>query len=151
MLVDMIKKVKTQSTEHNINQLTHNTTTNVNTQGNTIANSFWVIDSGATDHVCNNLSFFINHHAISAIHINLRNVGFSVACISRTISLCDNLYLHDVLYIEGFHFNIFSVHKVTDSLDLEITFNKRSCVLQYGLKQRTIGSYLRFDFTLSHT
>jgi hypothetical protein len=40
MLLDMIKKVKTQSKEHSINRLTHSTTAPNDNKRNSISNSF---------------------------------------------------------------------------------------------------------------
>ena len=71
-LADMIKKVKLEIGDYSINSLTHNTSAHHVSKGNFL-NSFWIIDSGATDHVCNDLSFFETYNSIPPISVNLPN------------------------------------------------------------------------------
>jgi hypothetical protein len=138
LLADMIKKVKMETGEHSINNITHSTSTHHDSKGNFL-DSFWIVDSGATDHVCNNLSCFSSFQNIPPIIVHLPNGQKSCAMFSGTVHFSPDLYLTDVLYIKDFSFNILSVHRIICSLNLQILFDEHECFLQDKQSKRTIG------------
>jgi hypothetical protein len=138
MLADMLKKIKLESNDHSVNSITHNTTTHHDNMGN-LSNSFWIIDSGATDHVCNDLNHFSSIKEICPIAVHLPNGEISHSRFIGTIHFNANVYLSDVLYIEHFHSNILSVYKIICSLNLEIIFDRDTCFLRDKLNMKMIG------------
>jgi hypothetical protein len=78
MLLDMLRKAKPSHAEPSINQLSHTSHINTsdahnNTTGINLNLHNWIVDSGATDHICNSINFFTSYHAIPTIIINLPN------------------------------------------------------------------------------
>lgn len=50
-----------------------------------------------------------------------------------------NMKSHEVLYIPDFHFNLVSVHKLTESRNLEVVFNGSKCMMQDPLSKNVIA------------
>ncbi|KAL1081510.1 hypothetical protein V6Z11_D09G069800 [Gossypium hirsutum] len=77
---------------------------------------FWIIDTGATDHITYSLSSFASYKHIKPILVTLPNGTKLEACISGTVIFHEHLCLHDVLYIPAFTFHLLSVTKLTTTL-----------------------------------
>jgi hypothetical protein len=75
----------------------------------------WIIDSGASDHICSNLALFDKHHAIAPIQVKMANGTISYAKIDGTVKLFDDFYVHNVLLVPEFPLNLISVPKLTQS------------------------------------
>ena len=90
----------------------------------------WIIDSGATDHIASNLSWFISYTQISPIIVHLPNGSRTTVSYKGIVQFSPSLVLHDVLYLPHFNFNIISVSKITSALICELTFSSSSCTLQ---------------------
>ncbi|XP_028774924.1 uncharacterized protein LOC114731846 [Neltuma alba] len=66
----------------------------------------WIIDSGATDHVCSNLDLFSSYHSISPVSVSLPTGTQAVSTISGTVVISSSLVLtnveigRDPVYIE---------------------------------------------------
>jgi len=69
-------------------------------------NSCWVLDSGATDHVCVSLSNFASYKPVP---INLPNGHHVLAKYFGTVVFNKKIYLSNVLYLPNFAFNLISV------------------------------------------
>ncbi|KAG7533590.1 Retrotransposon Copia-like N-terminal [Arabidopsis thaliana x Arabidopsis arenosa] len=68
----------------------------------------WIIDSGATTHVCCNLSLFADINSISDTTVKLPNSSQIIINQSGTVMLSDKLILKNVLFIPSFHLNLIS-------------------------------------------
>ncbi|XP_010462665.1 PREDICTED: uncharacterized protein LOC104743259 [Camelina sativa] len=68
----------------------------------------WIIDSGATSHVCCDLSRFRDVRVISGITVTLPNGIKLPIHHSGNIHLSALLILYDVLHVPDFHFNLIS-------------------------------------------
>ena len=90
--------------------------------------SSWIIDSGATDHICSSLSHFTSYHQINPISVKLRNGNQVFANYSGSVFINQDHVLDNVLYIPNFTFNILSVAKLIDNLSV-IVFYSNSCHL----------------------
>jgi hypothetical protein len=91
-LIGMLKKINPQ--DHSFNQLTHDPHSTHSPKGiSHLSNSFWIIDSGDTHTICNNLALFVNRQSISPIKIKLPNGGFCVA------SQCGRIHFNDKLFL----------------------------------------------------
>lgn len=94
--------------------------------------SGWVLDSGATDHICHDLSLFHSYKVIDnpdntitvpdGRKIQITHIG--------TIILNDIITLSQVLYVPGFHFNLISVPKLCHDFSGIVTFSANQCTLQ---------------------
>lgn len=62
-----------------------------------------------------------------------------MASYSGAIYFSDNLFLHNVLYIPQFHYNLVSVYQLTKSLNCKIVFSHIFCAFQDHHTQQTIG------------
>ena len=92
---------------------------NMTTQtGNNFISSFstWIIDSGATDHICSSLTYFTSYHRINPIYVKLPNGNQVISNYSKTVFLNQNHVIDNVLYIPCFNFNLLSVAKLIDNL-----------------------------------
>jgi len=82
--------------------------------------SSWIIDSGATDHICSSLTYFTSYHQINPTYVKLPNGNQVISNYSRSVFLNQNHVIENVLYIHCFTFNLLSVAKLIVKL---------SCVL----------------------
>ncbi|KAF1897843.1 hypothetical protein Lal_00032604 [Lupinus albus] len=91
-------------TEHQSNHMVNNLSANLdNSQGKGNMHQFahlgmsleWVLDTGATDHVCHTLSLYQTFKHIKPIVVTLPNENQIKASISGSISLSKNLILTD--------------------------------------------------------
>lgn len=83
----------------------------------------WILDTGASDHVCHFLTSFQSYHAISPISVILPNGVTTTATHSGTIYFSSTFYLTNVFYIPAFKFNLISVHKLCSSLNSSLLFS----------------------------
>nr|XP_017256544.1 PREDICTED: uncharacterized protein LOC108226104 [Daucus carota subsp. sativus] len=96
----------------------------------------WLIDSGATDHICSNLSAFVHYTKVNPTEYITIPDGKQVAVKhTGSIQLTADLTLHNVLHVPDFHFNLISVQKLCQDLKCEVFFTVDKCILQ-GLSQR---------------
>lgn len=70
----------------------------------------WIIDSGASDLTCHDLSLFASHALISDKdqYITIRNGTEVIVKCKRVIKLKNGIILHDVLYMPNFYYHLFS-------------------------------------------
>lgn len=99
----------------------------------------WILDSGASDHVCPYIHFFSTYKKINPITVKLPNGVVLYAHYSGSIFLNSDFCLHDVLHIPDFHFNLISVSKLTHTLHCNLIFSSNSRVIQDLASKRTIG------------
>jgi len=90
----------------------------------------WIIDSGATDHICSSLTYFTSYHQINPISIKLPNGNQVIANYSGSVFLNENHVIDNVLYIPCFTFNLLSVTKLIDKLSCFLTFDSNGCHIQ---------------------
>ncbi|XP_058783256.1 uncharacterized protein LOC131657927 [Vicia villosa] len=72
----------------------------------------WILNTGATDHICFNIASFISHKNIILVHVSLPNGSQITATIFGSVELSSYLILHNVLYIPSFHVNLISIAKL---------------------------------------
>ncbi|KAL2237207.1 UNVERIFIED_CONTAM: hypothetical protein Sindi_0912400 [Sesamum indicum] len=91
----------------------------------------WIIDTGATNHVCGNLScldsYSVPPHA-SFIHLPDGSKK-RVACIG-TVRLSDKLMLNSVFFIPKFSVNLLSMSQLCNEGSYIFCFNQFGCILQ---------------------
>ncbi|WVZ18008.1 hypothetical protein V8G54_005330 [Vigna mungo] len=97
----------------------------VHNLGTSFSFAHWIIDSGATDHICPIKSLFHNLHPITPIHINLPNHTIVIASFSGTIHI-GALLLVDVLFVHEFsrsHLTMIGATRKVDGI-----FHETSCL-----------------------
>ncbi|XP_074336065.1 uncharacterized protein LOC141673233 [Apium graveolens] len=118
----------------------------------------WILDSGATDHMCFDLDMFdeLNILQGSLNVITIPNGKQVVITRSGTIKLNNDLILRIVLFVPDFKYNLISIPKLCKDHKCTIVFNDDQCVLQ-GLSIRPLllgkfsnGLYFLEDTTSSN-
>ncbi|KAL2924641.1 Retrovirus-related Pol polyprotein from transposon RE2 [Bienertia sinuspersici] len=119
----------------------------------TCLNSKWVIDSGATDHICSDLSMFDDYEKFDkrpntitvadGKHIVVEHVG--------KITFQNGIQLNKVLHVPGVRFNLISTHKLCRDMNCDIVFTNDKCLLQDKSqgKSLVLGSLESGLYTLS--
>lgn len=75
---------------------------------------YWILYSGANDHVCFLLQSFTYIHNIKHIKITLPNGDSIMSIFSSTF------YLHNILYSDGLHLNLIFISKLCQSLHCKV-------------------------------
>jgi hypothetical protein len=99
----------------------------------------FILDTGATDHVCQSLNFFQCMKKIKPINIKLPNDVIVTTSFASTILFDKNLYITDVLYFLDFSFNLIYVPKLTKNLNYFLMFDGMKCLIQDTLSKKMIG------------
>ena len=97
----------------------------------------WIIDSGATCHICNNRDLFTEIHALKTpVTVKLGDGHLMTATAVGIVSLSikygrtnHKCNLHDVLYVPNFAYNILSVSKAAEK-GISMKFCESSCVIR---------------------
>lgn len=89
----------------------------------------WIVDTGATDHVCHTLSLFQCHKRIRHVNVRLPDGSQITTHTAGTV----------VLFIPSFTLNLISVSKLTHAADCKLIFDDGGCRIQDKVTLRTIG------------
>ncbi|KAL5563154.1 hypothetical protein UlMin_032901 [Ulmus minor] len=100
---------------------------------------FWIVDSGATRHICSNASLFSALRPVQNYTVTLPNRTQISVAFSGDIKLCNKLTLKDVLYIPQFKFNLMSVSALTKELQFTINFFPDYFIIQEINSKKMIG------------
>ncbi|GJY64728.1 retrovirus-related pol polyprotein from transposon RE2 [Tanacetum coccineum] len=101
---------------------------------------FWIVDSGATDHISNkltNVSDFIPFPNPSFVSV-ANGKGARVLGKGK-INLVSKSVESDVLYVPSFPFQLLSVKKLTSSLNCQALFTPSKVIFQDPVTKRMIG------------
>jgi hypothetical protein len=101
--------------------------------------NFWLLDSGATDHVCSSLHWFTSFYRIKPVHISLPNGTSVLVNFAGNITFSPFLHVTHVLYSPDFKLNLLSVAKLCNSLSCTVRFTPSNCLIQDLISKRTIG------------
>jgi hypothetical protein len=100
----------------------------------------WILDSGASHHICISLQWFQSYIAITPINIKLPNGNFAIAKYSGTVSFSPDFTITNVLYVPQFSINLIAVSKLCHSLNHLVKFSGSKCIIQDQKHLRMIGS-----------
>lgn len=105
---------------------------------------YWIVDSGATDHISH---LTPTHNNIKASHdfIGLPNGGHAAIESIGSIKLSKYLSLDGVLYVPKFLMNLISMSKLTRALKCIVIFYLDFYVVQDVVTKRTIGQGKYFN------
>nr|CAN59936.1 hypothetical protein VITISV_001878 [Vitis vinifera] len=105
----------------------------------TLNPSIWILDSGATHHVCTNSSMFHSIHSFSSNTVTLPT-GTKIPITGiGTIHLSPHLVLEHVLYIPTFQFNLISISALTQTNCFSFDFTAHFCFIQDHSQGKLIG------------
>lgn len=90
----------------------------------------WIIDSGATSHVCSDLTLFKDFKPAIDQTVSLPNGVRVPIAHTGTIHLTSALILYNVLHIPSFHFNLISVSSLVKTSSCSAHFYSDSYVIQ---------------------
>jgi len=110
--------------------------------GNKFFSSFssWILDSGATDHICSSLTHFTSYHQINLISVRLPNGNQVIADYSGSVFINQDHVLDNVLYIPNFTFNLLSIAKLIANLSCVIIFYFNDCHIKDKKSLKVIAS-----------
>jgi hypothetical protein len=126
---------QSQTNSHTVNNV-HNLS--MKSSGNSITLPYWIMDSGATDHICPHSSAFQSLKAIKPISIKLLDHTVIKTKFSGTVVL-GALTLHNVLYVPDFFVSLISIPTLVDSGNCLIVFDKPICLVMQKTPLKMIG------------
>lgn len=85
-----------------------------NSSNDFLNSSSWILDSGATHHVCCSRDSFIHIFPISNSTVTLPTGQIVPITHTESVLVHNALLLHNVLFVPSFHFNLISVSLLTD-------------------------------------
>ncbi|KAI5330645.1 hypothetical protein L3X38_030043 [Prunus dulcis] len=108
------------------------------------SNIYWIMDSGASDHIS---CFAPTHNTINTQHdfVGLPNGGKAEIKSIGSIKLSEALTLDGVLHVPQFNVNLLSVSKLTRGLKCIVIFFAKFCAVQDVNTGRTIGLGKHFN------
>jgi hypothetical protein len=115
----------------------------------------WILDSGATDHICPSKSCFLNLFPITPISVKMPNQTSVIANFSGTVQI-GSLFLHNILYITEFSVYLISIPKLVCDPNYLICFCHNDCLIlqrtpfqKIGLANKIKGLFYLKDFAAS--
>jgi hypothetical protein len=100
----------------------------------------WIIDSGASDHICSSLVHFDSYHSIAPVQVRMPNGTTACANFAGTISLSQSFQVHNVLLVPEFSLNLISVPRLTHNSQCIVLFDGVHCSILEKKCLRMIGS-----------
>ncbi|GJW27905.1 cysteine-rich receptor-like protein kinase 8 [Tanacetum coccineum] len=110
----------------------------------------WIIDSGATDHICICLTLMFDlQQCPHSITVNLPNGDTTTVTMTGSVHITPNLILKGVFYIPTFTYNLISISKITNSTHSAVIFTHNQCTFQGHNGSQTIGNLHGGLYTLT--
>ncbi|GJW36219.1 cysteine-rich receptor-like protein kinase 8 [Tanacetum coccineum] len=101
----------------------------------------WIIDSGATNHICTALKLMHNiYKCKTPIIVNLPNGQTVKVTTIGSVTINKYVTFHNVFYIPTFTYNILSVSKLLHGTTISLILTASLCVFQDQNKRITLGS-----------
>ncbi|XP_074342808.1 uncharacterized protein LOC141680498 [Apium graveolens] len=103
----------------------------------------WIVDSGATDHMCCDISLFTSHDIVHtpSSYITIPNGKQVQIAHTGTVNRSNDIVLKNVLYVPDFKFNLVSIPKICKDMACSVTFND-NCFLQGpSMRPQHLGSF----------
>lgn len=104
----------------------------------------WIVDSGATYHMCCDLSLFKTYTDVQEndTYITIPDGSKVLIKYVGVVHLNNDLILRDVLYVPDFKFNLISIPKICKDLSCSVTFTDEECFLQsLSMRPLHLGSF----------
>ena len=118
----------------------------------------WIIDTGASDHMCHNANLFTETHILpQAYHITLPNGHVVHVHKVGSVRFHPDIILHNVLHVPQFKYNLLSIGKLCSQTSSFALFTNSKCYFQGPLMKRPLelgemhsGLYLLQNFPPLH-
>lgn len=89
----------------------------------TCLSSCWIIDSGASNHICTSLSFFSSYSVVhKSMSVQLPDGSHVPVTHIGTVHCSPSLVLMNVFHIPSFKFNLLSISQLTNSTNCDVFF-----------------------------
>ncbi|KZV15509.1 hypothetical protein F511_38613 [Dorcoceras hygrometricum] len=99
----------------------------------------WIIDTGATHHICCSLHHFVSFKPFNS-NVTLPNsLNIPVTHIG-SVMLLPEIILQNVLFVPQFKFNLLSISSLTKQILCSVSFSSELCQIQVLNQARTIGT-----------
>lgn len=100
----------------------------------------WLIDSGASDHMCGNEALFCEMRDIqNPVKVGVPDGSMKIVDKITYVKLSDKLMLYDVLFISQFKPNLLFVSKLIQANNLNMLFDKKNYILQDSTSKEVVG------------
>ncbi|KAF3664944.1 hypothetical protein FXO37_11250 [Capsicum annuum] len=100
----------------------------------------WIIDLGASEHMCFDASFFPSMTPLHIpLNISLPNSFKVTVTHIGSVSILPNLTLSNVLYVPMFKYNLLSVHRLSAQIKWNVLFTSSECLLQDLSMKRVVA------------
>ncbi|XP_045800552.1 uncharacterized protein LOC123894567 [Trifolium pratense] len=100
----------------------------------------WIIDLGASHHICSSLSWFQSYIEINPINITLPNGNFAIAKLFGTVQFSPQFVITNVLFVPNFSINLIAVSKLCQSPHYIVNFTNSHCIIHDKKNLKMIGS-----------
>lgn len=99
----------------------------------------WLIDSGATDHICSDLRLFHSYKPVTSMNefITVPDGRQIPILHTGSVKLNEHMVLNNVLHIPLFQYNLISVQKICKDMQCTVSFNGHECLLQDHLQKKS--------------
>ncbi|KAK9734809.1 hypothetical protein RND81_04G164700 [Saponaria officinalis] len=94
-------------------------------------NGSWILDTGASDHMCFNKDLFSDIRTVSKPYaIFLSNGQFIIINSVGTVPITSEISLQNVLFVPSFKYNLLSISKLAKQFNSIISFTPKFCFMQ---------------------
>lgn len=122
------------------------------------SHNFWIIDLGASDHICHDHVLFLNLNRILKPFSIILPIGNTIKVLfTTTITIISKLSLTNILFVPNFCYNLLHVSKFINQIDYKIIFTTNLCLMQDTLVKMPLvlgrfykGLYLLYGQTLDN-
>ncbi|KEH16820.1 hypothetical protein MTR_0088s0110 [Medicago truncatula] len=111
----------------------------LNDQFSIVKTQVLLLDPGANEHVCCNLSCYSFFYRIKLVHVSLSNRNSILVHYGGTISFTSHIYLSHVLYSPTFTLHLISVAKLCQSLFCSLQFSLDHFLIKDKMSLKMIG------------
>lgn len=100
---------------------------------------FWIVDSGASKHICSDATLFLTMNPIQNSTITLTDNNVIPVNALGDVHLSSHFLLKDTLYVPQFPFNLIPVSALTADSRLMVQFYHDQFIIQETSTKRMIG------------
>ena len=119
----------------------------------------WIIDSGATSHICNDSNYFVELEKLKKPvdviledgHVLKAEGRGTVVLLTRAMGQTRKCKLHDVLYVPKLTYNLLSVSRAVNR-GISFVFSEHSCIIKDASKKLvTVADKVGNLYFIQHT
>ena len=101
--------------------------------------NIWILDTGATRHICNNISMFTELKRVIGTRVRLPNNMLIQVESQGSIQINDHILLKNVLYVPQFELNLVSISQLVMNKTVKASFYHNHAVLKQIIAKKQIG------------